>query len=225
MVAANAVVGLSKAWHAAVVAHKESLARLGVLGVLAVLNHKSLVDTFIVMAENARNIESVGARHTILAGVARHHRERRVKVGYLRKQVQIVVRQRFERRVCPDIVLKVFHIGHSAQNRQNARLRPCETERPRSHAGIGLALFEKGCGVVVQVGQPSAQKRFHHQNRNVAFLEFGVGVFRILVHRVHLRGVLPIDVIVLNQNEIPMVGVIQSEKIVEALAVAVERES
>ena len=70
--AGDASVGLTKAWHTVVVAEEETAPCLAILGVSAVAGHIALVDAAVVVQQDGWNIQSIGARHTVFAVVARH---------------------------------------------------------------------------------------------------------------------------------------------------------
>ena len=72
LAATGAAVGLAETGNTAVIAYQEGAACLAVILVLAVLRHVALVDAAVVVQQDGWNIQSIGARHTVFAVVARH---------------------------------------------------------------------------------------------------------------------------------------------------------
>ena len=69
LVAFGAMICLSKLWHAAVVADKEGATRFRVVLRLLTLRHVASIYTFIIMYEDAWDVETIRAWHTVLAVV------------------------------------------------------------------------------------------------------------------------------------------------------------
>ena len=131
--ATDAVVGLADGRDGPVVAHEIGPAQLAVILLLGALGDLALVDAFVVVLEYSRNIDSVGARHTVLAVVAVDGREAGHYAGDLgAEELFLLVGQVLEVLECAQVILKMFLIDHSAQHRQDSRVRSHEPERPRS---------------------------------------------------------------------------------------------
>ena len=70
LAATDAVVRLPQFGHGAVVAHEERTAGTTVVGVLGVVGYIPLVDTAVVVREDSGDIDTVRARHAVVALVA-----------------------------------------------------------------------------------------------------------------------------------------------------------
>ena len=68
--ATDAMIRLAKTGDAAVISHEKRPAGLAVVLVQAALGHVSFVYAFIVMQKDAGNVQTVRARHAIIAVVA-----------------------------------------------------------------------------------------------------------------------------------------------------------
>lgn len=102
---------------------------------------------------------------------------------------------------------------------------PAETERPRGHAHLRLALLETGDDGARHVGEPAAQQRFHDDGGNVPFAQFAVKIFGVGIPRIDPLGVFPVQIVQLDLHEIPLVFVVPREQMVEHPDIAVIRES
>ena len=128
--ATDAVVCLTDFRHGTVVAYQIGTARLFVVLVLAAPRHIAFVDTFVVVEQNGRNVDTVRAGHAVFAIVARHGRVFLDKLSRFFQKFIVLVGQRHKRRVGAEIVLQVFHIGHAAQYGEHLFRRTGKTERP-----------------------------------------------------------------------------------------------
>ena len=105
LVAAYAMVRLTKTRHTAVVTHKEGTPGFPIVLVLRRSWYITLVDALVVVGEDTRNVQSVRTRHTILArrtgnrGVFQHGLRR------IFKQSKLLVRTGIERSERAYIVL------------------------------------------------------------------------------------------------------------------------
>ncbi len=83
------------------------------------------------MFEYTRNVNSVRARHAILAVVAVDGRETGHDAGDLRaEELLLFIGQVLEVLESAQVVLKMLLIDHPAENRQDSRVRSHESERP-----------------------------------------------------------------------------------------------
>ena len=111
----------------------------------------------------------------------------------------------------------MLHVLHTAQHTQHAGIRTIETESPRRYATFGLLLLQARYDMVGQFAQSSAQQRLHNQCRDATFLHFAIDV----IH----TALLPIQVVHLDKDNIPMHLVVHGHQLVERLFRAMERES
>ena len=70
LVASGAMAGLTKFRSAAVIADEEGPAGFAVVLVLTAFGDIALIDASVVVQQNGRDVQSVGARHAIFAVVA-----------------------------------------------------------------------------------------------------------------------------------------------------------
>ena len=81
----------------------------------------TLLDTFVVVHEDGRNVDAVGAGHAVLAVVAGDGVVTHDFVGDAVEELLLLVGQLLQRGVGAQVLLEVFHIGHAAQHRQHTR--------------------------------------------------------------------------------------------------------
>ncbi len=120
LAAPDAVVGLTQLGHAAVIANEEGLAGAGVIRVVAVAGEITLGDTLVVVGEHTGDIDAIGARHAVLAVVARDGVVAHNLVGNAIEEVLLLVGEFLKRAVGAQILLEVLHIGHAAQHSEHA---------------------------------------------------------------------------------------------------------
>ena len=222
LAATGAVVGLPQLRHRTIVAYQIGAPHLFISLVLAALWHIALVDALVIMQQYSRNVDSVGARHAILAVVARN---RRVFQHQLRRLFQIVIillSQRDKRRICKDIVLKMLHISHTAQYGEHILVRTGKAERPRSHAVLRTALFQTRHDMLRHVRQTAAQQGLHDYGRYSALDKLAIEIFGIDIRS---RRMPPVNVVELYLHEVPMHLVVHGKHFVEHVHRTVERES
>ena len=130
LVTADAACCLSQLRYCSIVAYQICPAGLLVILIGDTLGHFTFIDAFVVVKEDSRNIDSVWTRHTIFAVIAWDCRIFLHQFGSFLEEREFVFGERDQRRVCGYIVLKMLHIGHSAENCEYSRMRAGETERP-----------------------------------------------------------------------------------------------
>jgi hypothetical protein len=130
LVAADATCSLSQLRDCSVVAYQICPAGLLVILIGDTFGYLALVDTFVIVQKYSWNIDSVWTRHTIFAVIAWDCRIFLHQFGCFLEEREFVFGERDQRRVCGYIVLKMLHIGHSAENCEYSRMRAGETERP-----------------------------------------------------------------------------------------------
>ena len=206
----------------AVVTDEERPAGLPVAGVLPVLGHVAFVHAAVVVGEDRRDVQPVGAGHAVLALGAGHGGVFEHQLRGIFEQCQFPVSAGFERRVGADVVLQVLHVGHAAQHGQHPGPGTRVAEGPRSGALRRAALLEPFDQMVVEPRKTPAEQRFHDHGRDAALLQLAVKVFGV---DVAARSVLPVDVVHLDLDEIPprLTVVVHRQQVVEDLLVAVER--
>lgn len=225
LVAAYAVARLTEFRHTAVVPHKKSAARPAEVFVLNIFGDISLVETFVVVQQNGRYVESVGAWHAVFAVVTRnsvvlHHLGSRIL-----QEAEIIGGKRLQGSIGAQIILKMLHAGHAAEHGHHARQASGKTESPRSHTLFRLAFLEATEYSGRHVGEPASQQRLHDYGRNAAFVELTVEVFGIGVARIDLPGIFPVKIVELNLHEIPFEFIVSGEQIIKHFNIAVVRKT
>ncbi len=111
MAATDAMAGLAKLGNGAVVADEEGPTATPVLGIaLALLRialyvgQVAVLNTFIIMREDGRDVQPVGAGHTVVALVAGNGIEVIDVLGYLHEEGILFFRDGFQRSERRDIV-------------------------------------------------------------------------------------------------------------------------
>lgn len=208
LVAAYAMARLPELGDATVIANEESLAGATEIRVAGIKGHVALVETLVVVEQDGWDVNAVGAWHAVLAIVARdgfepHHLSRSVL-----QKLEIVVRKGFKGGEGLQVILKMLHESHTAQDGVDPREAACEAERPRGHAHLGLALFEPGYDGSGDFGQSAAEQRLHDYSRDSSLCQLAVEVLGIGVPRVDLLGVFPIEVVELDLDEVPLVLIV-----------------
>ena len=207
LAAADAVVGLTVGRDCPSVARQVGLAEPRIVLLFLVLRECSLVDAFVVVGEYSRNVDSERARHAVLAGRAL---DRRI-VGHdvrnvLAEIFQLFFRQWLESLESLQVVLEMLHVDHSAQDGQDPRVGTGEAEGPGCHGGLRVALLEPVCHTCGGAGKTASQKRFHHHDRDLTPVKLLVQVVGIDVSL--SVGMLPVPVVHLDLDEIPVVFVV-----------------
>ena len=142
LLAPDAIAGLTQLGHAPVITYQVGPASLTVVLVARAIGHVALVHALIVVQQDRGDIDAIRAGHAILAIVARDGRVGHHQLGRLLEKRQLVVAQRHEGRIGPDVILQVLHIGHAAQDGQHLRGRAGETEGPRGDAALRHPLLQ-----------------------------------------------------------------------------------
>ena len=91
--ATDAVVGLPETRHAAVVPHQERPTRLTVTLALRRGDDVALVHTLVVMQQHRRDVDAIGARHAVLAVVARDGGVLQHELRRLFEEILLIVRE------------------------------------------------------------------------------------------------------------------------------------
>lgn len=194
----DTMVGLTESWNGSVVADKIFLAKTTVFSILLVLRHGSLVDHFVEVDEDGRDIEAVRARHTVFTVVAGNGWVLLDDLGGLLKIDHLLLAQRFERAMGSEIILQVFHVGHTAERAHDIGERSEETECPRSGTLGRTTLLQMVDDIGWELDETSAQEWFHDDGWNVALLELVVLMLDSLV--------VPVGIVHLDLNEVPMIA-------------------
>ena len=220
--AADTMIGLAVTGDGAVEAD-EVLATMLAIGRIAhsVWEH-ILILTSIIMYEDARNVNAVGTGHTILAIVAGDVFEAHNLLRHILLQVfHLFFSQRHQRAVAEQVVLQVLHIGHTAENGQDAFGSACIAEGPGGNAPLGVVLLQLRHQVLGQLDQTATQQRFHDDGRNTAFLQLCIQVAGVGVVLVDFVGIVPVEVVQLYLHEIPLVFIVVLQEPVEDSNVSV----
>ena len=133
LLAPDAMAGLTQLGHAPVITDQVGTPGLAVVLVARALGDVALVHALIVVQQDRGNVDAIRAGHAILAIVARDGRVGHHQLGRLLEKRQLVVAQRHEGRIGPDVILQVLHIGHAAQDGQHLRGRAGRGRPPDSN--------------------------------------------------------------------------------------------
>jgi len=163
--AIDAVIGLAYRGNGAVVAHEVSLLELGVILLGRILGVGALGDGAVVMLEGARDVNTPGARHAVLAVRAVDQRILHHLGSHLLQELQFLFRKGLEMAEGLYVLLERIHVGHTGEDAQHARIRGAEAEGPGGHALVRFALLHMAGDAFRHAGQTAAQQRFHNNYR------------------------------------------------------------
>ena len=218
------MIRLTKLRHTTIIAHEEGLTSLTIVSVLLTFRQVTLIHTPVVVRQDARDIQSVRTRHTIVALVTRHRRILLHQVSRNKEKLLLLIRQLLERSETTNIVLQVLHIGHTTQCTEHIRIRATETECPRSHTVLRLSLLQSSHQVVRNIRQSATQQRLHNHHRDIALRQF---IIHILSRHRSPHSMVPIQVVHLNLHEVPRIvtSIMLLHTPVKRLLITVEREA
>ena len=217
----DAVGCLAQLRHAAVVAYQEGAACLGVVGVELALRHVAFVHAFVVVEQYPRNVDAIGARHAVLAVVAWDGGVFEHQLGGIEQELLFLLGERNQRRIGADVVLQMLHVGHAAQYGEHHGRCAGKAECPRSDAVFGVACLQTCYDVFGHFRQASSLQGFHDNHRNVPLGDFGIQVVGV---DVSARCVLPVGIVQLDLDEIPVHLLVVCQYLVELFLASVFRE-
>ena len=145
------MAGLPEFGHRAVVSHEEGPSRLAVILILGGRRDIALIDAFVVMGEDAGDVQAVRARHTVLAARAGDGGIFEHQLGSICEQGELILGARVERRVGADVILQVLHIAHSAEHGEHSREGAGKAEGPGCDALLRTALLQTLAQMASQV--------------------------------------------------------------------------
>lgn len=154
LVAPGTMVGLPQFGYTSVISYEKSTACFPIILILAAFRHISFIDTFIVMYQYGRNVNSIRARHAVLAVVARYGGVLHHQICRIIQILSFLFREWYQWRVSTDVILQMFHISHAAQHCQYILGRTGITECPRRHTAFGFALLQPCHNMVGDIGEP-----------------------------------------------------------------------
>ena len=140
---------------------------------------------------------------------------------YFVQHLHFAVIQLFEIAESVKVVLKVSHLGHSAQYGKYRREPAQIPEGPGCDAPVRLLFLEPESKMLWQGSQCAPSDRFHNHHGNISCHEFGIKVTCLCVFR---SRILPIEIIHLYLHKIPVVSVVQRHHLVKAALVSVKGE-
>jgi len=118
LVAPGTMVGLPQFGYTSVISYEKSTACFPIILILAAFRHISFIDTFIVMYQDGRNVNSIRARHAVLAVVARYGGVLHHQICRIIQILSFLFCEWYQWRVSTDVILQMFHISHAAQHCQ-----------------------------------------------------------------------------------------------------------
>lgn len=110
LVAADAVTRLPQFRNTAVVSDQVGPSGLPIIFVLCADRNIPLVEAFVVVQQDCRNIQPVGAGHAVFAVVARNRVELHHHRGHPLQKSEFFLAERLERTVCPKVVLNALKL-------------------------------------------------------------------------------------------------------------------
>ena len=113
----------------------------------------------------------------------------------------------------------MLHVGHAAEDGQNHIRGACEAEGPGCDAALGVLLLEAGGDAVGDVGQTAAEQGLHDDGGNAALAELAVEVLGVDVAG---GCVVPVEVVELDLDEVPVDVIVHGQHFVEDLLLSVE---
>ena len=130
LVTPDTMTGLAKFRDTAVVTDQIGTTCFPIIGILRTLRNISFVQTLVIVQQNTRYIQSIRTRHTVFAVITRngiefHHQRCRIM-----QEADFLFRQRLQRRIGTQVILKMFHPRHAAQHCQYVRISSRITECP-----------------------------------------------------------------------------------------------
>ena len=108
LAAADAMGRLTQPGYAPVVSHEIGAAGLAVLRVGGGLGDVALIEAFVVMQQYRGKVQTVRARHAVLAVVAGDSIELHHPRGGVLQELELLVRQGIEGTIGPEVVLQVL---------------------------------------------------------------------------------------------------------------------
>ena len=110
----NAMASLAKLRHRAVISHQERLTRLAIVDILTTFWVIAFADTAIVVLKYRWDINAIRARHAVLASSARYEGVVYHHLCSIHEQLIFLIANFNQWRIGTNVILQVFHIGHSA---------------------------------------------------------------------------------------------------------------
>lgn len=219
----NAMICLTQTRNAAVITNEEGTACFFVLRVTHFVAVVIFVDTFVVVLEDARDIDSIRTGHAILAVGAGNERIVDEDLSHVIKHIEFLVGTRIERTISAEVVFEMFHVSHTAKHSKYFGETTRIAESPGSNALRRTHLLHTLCSKFWNLGEAAAEEGLHDNGGNIALLELAEEIFAIGVRRIYLLGMLPIDIIELNLHEIPMIltFVVKFKEIIHHLYITV----
>ena len=215
----DAMVGLTQRRDGAVVADKVIATESLVVLITLFVRHRAFVHKLIVMQEDARDVETIRARHAVLTVVARYGRVLQDEMCCLFEILHILVGQRFERTIGAKIVFEVLHIGHARKHGEDVRISAEEAESPGSGTVVWPALLEMCNHMVRQLRESSTKQWLHDDDRDIALGKLLIEIAAVARN--------PIDIVHLDLHEVPVIlsFVVHLHHMVEHRVVAMIREA
>ena len=201
--AGNAAVGLAKPWHRAVIAVEEGPALGDIVGVGCIGRLVAVDDTAVIVRQDCRYVEAVGARHTVVAIVAWYGIVAQYLVGGAGQESVFLGTDWLEGRICSKVVGKMLHIRHAAQHGEYAFGGTGKSEGPRGNAVVGSAFLHLVDNGDRHVGKAAAEQRLHNDHGYAALVELIIKVFGIHVAFAFFLRAVPVYIVELDLHEIP----------------------
>ena len=133
-----------------------------------------IVDSLVVVGKVARDIHSIGTRHTVFTGSTGYGRESHHLVGNVRQQLVLGFGANLKRRECLNVLHQMVHLVHAAQRGEDIRVGTNPSERPAGSTVVrthGLQLVSEFLG---HITEGSATQRLHYHTLNTEFLAFPI---------------------------------------------------
>ena len=123
-------------------------------------------DALVVVREYGRDVQPVWAGHAIVAGGAGHGLQLDELLGHAHEEIVLFGRDGAQWRVGLHVLLQVFHIGHAAQDGEDAFGRAGIAEGPAGDRSLGFAFLHLFDDVVGLLGKTASEQRLHDDHRD-----------------------------------------------------------
>ncbi len=123
-------VGLTQAWNSAVISVEECPALAGIVGIGGVVGLVAVDNAAVVVRENRRYVNAVGAGHAVVAVIAGYGVVASYLVGGTGEESVFFIADWLERRICGEVVGEMVHVGHAAEHREYSLGSTGEAESP-----------------------------------------------------------------------------------------------
>ena len=182
----------------------------------------------IVIGKIARDINSVGTRHAIIASGTGNNGETSHHVGNFLKHLVFGLGTQFKGGEGANVFLQMVHLVHTAQRGEDIGVRANPSEGPSRRAVIRTQSGELLAEVIAHARQRTATQGLHHNGLHTGLLHLIIEILGIGIvppTRFFERRMPPIKIIHLNLSKIPMVLILMIKQEIKHADIAMIGES